>query len=92
MSHKLKILDADRKGILRLPNGALKLWMCYWMNESVGQESWLSLQTITKQTGLTKPTVWLGTRHPMPDDIAHQKSTVLLPKCDVAAFVLAVAP
>jgi hypothetical protein len=57
MSNKLKILDGARKEILSHPSGAVHLWFCYYMNENDAQESWLSLEKIMVQTGLSKPTI-----------------------------------
>jgi hypothetical protein len=49
---KYKLLDCNRKGILGLPSGAVHLWLCYYMHESEGQESWLSLSKLESITGL----------------------------------------
>jgi hypothetical protein len=56
MRDRLKILDCNRKGILGLPDGALKVWMTRYMMEDDEQESWLSLpevEAITSQAHAT---------------------------------------
>jgi hypothetical protein len=53
MNERLVILDKNRKAILTLPDAALKLWMCYWMNEDDMQESYLSIDEIEQQMDLT---------------------------------------
>jgi hypothetical protein len=55
--HKFKLLDCNRKAILRLPSAAVHLWMTYYMHELDGDESWLSLKALEAITGLTKPTL-----------------------------------
>jgi hypothetical protein len=54
---KYKLLDCERTAILGLPSGAVHLWLCYYMHESEGGESWLSQGTIMRVTGMSKPTV-----------------------------------
>jgi len=54
---RCKVLDCDRKAVLALPDGALKVWLCLWMNENAIQQSYMSNSTIMKQTGQTEPTV-----------------------------------
>lgn len=49
MRDRLKILDCNRKNILKLPAPALQLWFCYYMNEDDENESYMSLQTIEEQ-------------------------------------------
>jgi hypothetical protein len=49
MAEHLKVLDCDRKAILLLPPAALKLWLCYWMNEDEENESYLSLGELEDQ-------------------------------------------
>jgi hypothetical protein len=56
MRDHLKILDCNRKGILGLPDGALKVWMTRYMMEDDEQESWLSLPEIEALTGQAHPT------------------------------------
>lgn len=52
-----KILDCDRKGVLKLPSGALHLWLCLWMNENSTQQSYMSLKEIQRQTGMDRKTI-----------------------------------
>jgi hypothetical protein len=54
---KYKLLDCNRKDILGLPSGAVHLWLTYYMNESEGGESWLSLRKIEIITGMVKNTI-----------------------------------
>lgn len=57
MFDRIAILDKNRKALLTLPDGALKLWMTYWMNEDEWQESFVSQTEIQTQTGQSRPTV-----------------------------------
>jgi hypothetical protein len=57
MRDRLKILDCNRKGILGLPPNALKLWLCYYMNEDDEQESFMSYAEVEAQTGMGKTSV-----------------------------------
>jgi hypothetical protein len=57
MRDRLKILDCNRKNILGLPDGALKLWLTYFMNEDDDNESWLSIPEIEAQTGMGRTSI-----------------------------------
>ena len=57
MGDRLKVLDCDRKAVLGLPDAAFKLWMCYWMHENDVQQSYVSLRTVQKVTGLDTKTI-----------------------------------
>jgi hypothetical protein len=52
-----KELDPTRKGLLKLPGSALKIWMCHWMHENLHGESWPSVNTICGETDLCRRTV-----------------------------------
>jgi hypothetical protein len=54
---KIKLLDPTRKGLLKLPASALKIWMCHWMHENLNDESWPSIETIVEETDLSWNTV-----------------------------------
>jgi hypothetical protein len=51
------VIDCDRKALLRLPSGALRLWLTYYMQERDSQESWLSLRKIQEIMGMSQPTI-----------------------------------
>jgi hypothetical protein len=57
MRDRLKILDCNRKNILGLPDGALKLWLTYYMNEDDDNESWISIPKIEAQTGMGRTSI-----------------------------------
>jgi len=57
MRDRLKILDCNRKNILGLPDGALKLWLTYYMNEDDDDESWISIPEIEAQTGMGRTSI-----------------------------------
>jgi hypothetical protein len=57
MQDRLKILDCNRKNILGLPDGALKLWLTYYMNEDDDNESWISIPEIEAQTGMGRTSI-----------------------------------
>jgi hypothetical protein len=57
MTERIAILDKNRKALLTLPDGALKLWMTYWMNEDEWQESFVSQTEIQTQNSQSRPTV-----------------------------------
>lgn len=52
-----KLLDPNRKAVLRLPHLAFKLWMTYWMFESDDQEAYVSNATLEEATGMTENTI-----------------------------------
>jgi hypothetical protein len=54
---RYKLLDCNRKNLLRLKGARLQVWMAQYMSESPDQESWLSLGTLMHLTGLTKPAI-----------------------------------
>ena len=53
----VKFLDPTRKGLLKLPASALKIWMCHWMHENCDDESWPSIETVAEETDLAWNTV-----------------------------------
>jgi hypothetical protein len=57
MRDRLKILDCNRLGILKLPDSAFKLWFCRYMNEDDENESWVSIDTIIEQTKMSRRTI-----------------------------------
>lgn len=59
----LKLLDCNRKGILGLPSGAVHLWLCYYMHESEQQESYLSVRSLARITGMDTKTVMKWQRY-----------------------------
>jgi hypothetical protein len=52
-----KLLDPNRKAVLRLPHLAFKLWMTYFMSESDDQEAYLSNEVIEERSGLSENTI-----------------------------------
>jgi hypothetical protein len=58
----MKMLDGRRKAVLLLPNAAFKLWVCHWMAEDAKRESWLSIDSITEQTGMSESTIVRATK------------------------------
>lgn len=54
---RYKLLDLDRKDILKLKGARLQVWMAQWMSESDEGEAWLSLTTLMNLTGLAEHTV-----------------------------------
>jgi hypothetical protein len=58
---RYKLLDTERKDILKLKGAKLQVWLAQHMSESDDQESWLSLSTLQSLTGLSEPTV-IGAR------------------------------
>jgi Helix-turn-helix domain len=56
-----KVLDASDKSILQLPDGALKVYLCYLLSANEMGESYLSVRTIASLTGQDTKTVikWL---------------------------------
>jgi Helix-turn-helix domain len=55
---RVKLFDIDRLEILlALSGNELKVWFLHWCYERAGQESWLSLPTIVKLTGVSRSTV-----------------------------------
>src|SRR5208282_4102861 len=57
MRDRLKILDCNRKNILGLPDGALKLWLTYYMNEDDDNESSITIPEIEAQTGMGRTSI-----------------------------------
>ena len=58
---RFKLLDTERKELLKLKGSLLQVWLAQYMNESDDQESWLSLKTLQELTGLSENTV-IGAR------------------------------
>jgi hypothetical protein len=54
---RYKLLDTERKDVLRLKGSLLQVWLAQYMNENDDQESWLSIATLMEQTGLSEHTV-----------------------------------
>src|ERR1039458_6074682 len=55
---RYKLFDTERLTVLRdLSPSEFKVWFFQWTQERDEQESWLSLGTLMKLTGLSKPTV-----------------------------------
>jgi hypothetical protein len=54
---RAKLLDCTRRGLLKLPGSALKLWLCHWMHENSADESYLSVARAMEETGLSRNTV-----------------------------------
>lgn len=52
-----KLLDPNRKTVLRLPHLAFKLWHAYWMFESDDQEAYPSLEVLEEATGMDRKTI-----------------------------------
>jgi hypothetical protein len=52
-----KLLDCNRKEILGLPSGAVRLWLTYRMYESEYDESWLSLRALEEITHMDRKTI-----------------------------------
>jgi hypothetical protein len=51
-----KLLDVERKALLRMPGNALKIWLYYWMREGKERIAWGTEKEITMATGLNKDT------------------------------------
>lgn len=54
---RYKLLDTERKDVLKLKGSLLQVWLAQYMNENDDQESWLSIATLMEQTGLSEHTV-----------------------------------
>ena len=54
---RYKLLDTERKDILRLKGSKLQVWLAQYMSESDEQEAWLSLSKLQHLTGLSENTV-----------------------------------
>lgn len=52
-----KLLDPNRKAVLRLPHLAFKLWMTYFMSESDDQEAYMSNEVIEERSGMSENTI-----------------------------------
>jgi hypothetical protein len=51
-----KLLDVERKALLRVPGNALKIWLYYWMREGKERIAWGTEKEIRLATGLNKDT------------------------------------
>src|ERR1035437_6648559 len=54
---RYKLLDCDRKDILRLPSGAVHVWLALWMHSSMDEEIYVSLTALENATGLDRKTI-----------------------------------
>src|ERR1035437_6129856 len=54
---RYKLLDTERKGLLKLKGSLLQVWLAQYMNESDDQESWLSIATLMELTDRSEHTV-----------------------------------
>lgn len=52
-----KLLDCERKGVLALPDGALKVWFCYWMFQNEAGASFPGNDEILEHTRQSEPTL-----------------------------------
>lgn len=52
-----KLLDPDRKAILKLPSGAVHLWFTFFMYENDDQRAYPAMEELMKATGMSKPTI-----------------------------------
>ena len=64
LSEKLniKLLDCDRREVLKLPSGAVHLWFALYMVENEFNESYRSTRTLAKMMNVNKDTVtkWMN--------------------------------
>lgn len=54
---RFKLLDTERKGLLKLKGSLLQIWLAQYLNENDDQESWLSIKALMELTGLSEHTV-----------------------------------
>jgi hypothetical protein len=52
-----KILDSDRRDLLKMPGNALKIWLFYWMKEGGERLAWDTEKDICAAVGLNKNTM-----------------------------------
>ena len=52
-----KMLDVERKALLRMPGNALKIWLYYWMREGRERIAWASEEEICRHVGLNPKTM-----------------------------------
>jgi len=52
-----KLLDVERKTLLRMPGNALKVWLYYWMREGKERIAWGTEKEIHEATDLNKDTI-----------------------------------
>ena len=58
----IKLLDCDRREVLKLPSGAVHLWFTLYMVENEFNESYCSTRTLAKMMNVNKDTVtkWMN--------------------------------
>lgn len=52
-----KLLDPNRKAILKLPSGAVHLWFTFFMYENDDQRAYPAMEELMEATGMSKPTI-----------------------------------